>query len=77
MSACTETAESARENLAGIKSTLEDLASDFGTLVRHADRLGLAIVAHRLTHMERELMLVVQQGDALIGAVLHADKETR
>ena len=75
MSACTETGESARENLAEIRSTLEDLAADFAALVRHADRLGQAVVATRLTHMEREIRLILQQGDALIGAVLSADKE--
>ena len=74
MSACTETGESARENLAGIRATLEDLATDFGVLARHADRLNLAMPGTRFRHMERELMLVVQQGDALIGAVLCAEK---
>lgn len=73
MSACTETAEGARENLAAIRSTLEDLASDFTQLARHADRLGQPQPAIRLRHMERELVLVVQQADALIGAVLSAE----
>jgi hypothetical protein len=74
VTACTETGESARENLAAITSTLEDLAGDFDALVRHADRHGLAVVATRLRHMEREMRLVLQQGDALIGAVMSAEK---
>jgi len=75
MTACMETAQSAREHLGEIKATLEDLAAEFVALARHADRHGMTQPAYRFRHMERELMLVVQQGDALIGAVLSAERD--
>jgi hypothetical protein len=69
-----ETAEHARETLAGITDSLESLADDFDALVNQADRHGMAVVATRLRHMERELRMVLQQGGALVGAVASAER---
>jgi hypothetical protein len=49
------------------------LAAQFGTLAKRADTHGLAKPSEMLRHMEREIRLILQQADAVIGAVQAAE----
>jgi hypothetical protein len=73
VSARTEVASSARENLAGIKEVMDDLAHEFGMLAGYADDHALVRASATLRHMQRELEYVTHHGDQMIGAVLAAE----
>jgi hypothetical protein len=66
----------ARDSLASMTPGMGSLAAQFGTLAKRADTHGLTKPSEMLRHMEREIRLILQQADAVIGAVQAAeDKE--